>query len=55
MHVSGKIAAVNQAQAGKVLCVWGDAGWGDSVRLGKYRDGRFADDPVSYTHLRYSQ
>jgi ATP-dependent DNA helicase RecQ len=46
MRVSGKIAAANQAQAGKVLCVWGDAGWGDLVRLGKYHDGRFADDLV---------
>jgi ATP-dependent DNA helicase RecQ len=46
LHVSGKIEAVNQAQAGKVLCVWGDAGWGDSVRLGKYHYRRFADDLV---------
>ncbi len=47
MHVSAKIAAVNQAQAGKVLCVWGDAGWGELVRLGKYHEGRFADDLVT--------
>jgi ATP-dependent DNA helicase RecQ len=33
-------------QAGKVLCLWGDAGWGELVRLGKYRDGRFSDDLV---------
>lgn len=47
MAVSGKIPAENQAQPGKVLCVWGDAGWGDLVRLGKYHDGRFADDLVT--------
>jgi ATP-dependent DNA helicase RecQ len=31
---------------GKVLCVWGDAGWGTLVRQGKSRDGRFADQLV---------
>lgn len=33
-------------QPGKVLCVWGDAGWGALVRQGKVRDGRFADQLV---------
>jgi ATP-dependent DNA helicase RecQ len=46
MAVSGKIPAANQSQPGRVLCVWGDAGWGDLVRRGKYHDGRFADDLV---------
>jgi len=46
MRVMGKIATEYQAQLGKVLCVWGDAGWGDLVRRGKYHDGRFADDLV---------
>ncbi len=32
-----------QAQPGKALCVWGDAGWGGLVRQGKYHDGKFAD------------
>lgn len=35
-----------QAQPGKALCVWGDAGWGGLVRRGKYHDGKFADDLV---------
>lgn len=35
-----------RAQPGRVLCVWGDAGWGDLVRKGKYQDGRFADEIV---------
>lgn len=45
-NVSGRIAPDRQAQPGRVLCVWGDAGWGELVRRGKYRDGRFADDLV---------
>jgi ATP-dependent DNA helicase RecQ len=32
---------------GKILCVWGDAGWGKLVRFGKYRDGRFCEDLVT--------
>ena len=44
--VSGRIPKELQAQPGKALCVWGDAGWGASVRLGKYHDGRFSDDLV---------
>ncbi len=35
-----------QAQPGKVLCVWGDAGWGKLVRTGKYRDKVFSDELV---------
>lgn len=34
-------------QPGKILCMWGDAGWGESVRLGKYRDSHFSDDLVT--------
>lgn len=45
--VSGRIDATLQAQPGKALCVWGDAGWGTLVFNGKYRDGRFADDLVA--------
>jgi ATP-dependent DNA helicase RecQ len=44
--VKGSIAAGRQAQPGKALCVWGDAGWGSLVRDGKTCDGRFADDLV---------
>ena len=42
----GKIPADRLAQPGKALSVWGDAGWGELVRVGKYEDGRFADDLV---------
>jgi len=36
-----------QAEPGKALCVWGDAGWGSLVRQGKYHDGYFSDDLVT--------
>ncbi len=42
--LSGRIDPRLQAQPGKALCVWDDAGWGSSVRQGKYRDNRFSDD-----------
>jgi len=41
--VNGKIPPALQAQPGKALCVWGDAGWGAWVRHGKYTQGRFDD------------
>ena len=44
--VKGNIAAGAQAQPGRALCIWGDAGWGNLVRRGKYRDSRFAEDLV---------
>ncbi len=44
--VKGFIAAGQQSQPGKALCVWGDAGWGGLVRQGKYHDGKFAEDLV---------
>lgn len=44
--LAGRIAHEFQAQQGKALCVWGDAGWGSLVRQGKYHDGRFSDDLV---------
>src|SRR5882724_4307644 len=47
LGVKGKIAPEHQLQPGKILCVWGDAGWGDAVRLGKYHDRRFGDDLVA--------
>jgi ATP-dependent DNA helicase RecQ len=47
LQVKGKIEPGHQLQPGKVLCVWGDAGWGTAVRLGKYHDDRFGDDLVS--------
>jgi len=45
--VSGNISGAHQAQTGKALCVWGDAGWGSLVRQGKYRDNYFDDDLVA--------
>ncbi len=42
----GNIPAHLRAEEGRALCLWGDAGWGDLVRQGKQRDGRFADDLV---------
>jgi ATP-dependent DNA helicase RecQ len=34
---------------GRVLCIWGDAGWGDEVARGKYETGRFSDALVDAT------
>lgn len=45
--VRGPISPAHQAEPGKALCVWGDAGWGGLVRQGKYRDHRFSDDLVA--------
>lgn len=42
----GKIPVQLQAEWGRTLCLWGDAGWGELVRNGKQRDGRFADELV---------
>jgi ATP-dependent DNA helicase RecQ len=47
LGVNGRIPAERQAQPGRVLCVWGDAGWGDAVRHGKYREHHFSDELVS--------
>jgi ATP-dependent DNA helicase RecQ len=46
MHQSGRIQPECQAQQGKALCIWGDAGWGQLVRQGKYQNNRFADELV---------
>lgn len=45
--VNGSIAPGHQAQAGKSLCVWGDSGWGDLVRQGKYQHGHFSEELVA--------
>lgn len=45
-NVKGNIPAALQAQEGRALCLWGDAGWGEQVRQGKSKDGRFADELV---------
>lgn len=45
--VKGNIAPHHQAQPGKTLCIWGDAGWGGLVAQGKYQDSRFSDALVA--------
>lgn len=34
-------------EPGRILCVYGDAGWGRLVKHGKYHDGRFGDELVT--------
>ena len=41
------IPVQRQAEPGRALCYWGDAGWSRLVRAGKYDDNRFADELVS--------
>lgn len=45
----GKSSAIPEtlrAQEGRVLCLWGDAGWGGEVARGKYETHRFSDELV---------
>ncbi len=41
-----RIEEQRQAEEGRVLCVWNDAGWGRLVSRGKVKDRRFSDDLV---------
>lgn len=41
------IPAGARSEEGRALSIWGDAGWGDLVRRGKYEDARFHDDLVA--------
>ena len=43
---SGNIPPTSQAEIGRALSLWGDAGWGSLVRRGKYQDNRFSDHLV---------
>ncbi len=43
---TGNIRPELQAQTGRVLCRWGDAGWGDLVAEGKLRTHHFDDQLV---------
>ncbi|HOJ05707.1 MAG TPA: RecQ family ATP-dependent DNA helicase [Bacteroidota bacterium] len=43
----GVIPEALRMQRGRALSRWGDAGWGDMVRRGKYLDGHFHDDLVA--------
>ena len=45
-NLSGRIDINLQAQPGRALCLWNDAGWGGLVRQGKYHDRKFSDDLV---------
>ncbi len=38
---SGRIKPELQAETGKALSLWGDAGWGELVKHGKYKDNHF--------------
>jgi len=44
---SGKIKEDLIASEGRALCLWRDAGWGELVAKGKYKDGFFADELVT--------
>ncbi|MBV5328339.1 MAG: RecQ family ATP-dependent DNA helicase [Chlorobium sp.] len=46
-QVKGKIPVNLQAGHGKALSVWGDAGWGELVRQGKYLDNCYSDRLVT--------
>ncbi len=41
---SGNIRDNLRAELGRALSLWGDAGWGELVKRGKYRDGYFDDE-----------
>ncbi len=41
-----KIPAAQQLLEGRALCLYGDPGWGQLVRSGKYEDGEFDDQLV---------
>ena len=44
--VGGRIPRQYQAETGRALCAWGDGGWANLVRSGKYEHGRFSDELV---------
>ena len=46
---SGKIKPELLAETGKALSLWGDAGWGELVKHGKYQDNHFDDALVEGT------
>jgi ATP-dependent DNA helicase RecQ len=43
----GRITPELQVEPGPAVCIWGDDGWGDVVRRGKWDDGRFDDSLVT--------
>jgi ATP-dependent DNA helicase RecQ len=44
---AGRIRPGLQAAQGYALSMWGDAGWGQLVAVGKYQSGRFSDELVA--------
>jgi len=48
LPVTGKVSESLRAESGRVLAIWGDAGWGELVRAGKYSiTARFDDRLVT--------
>lgn len=41
-----RIPLIHQAEPGRTLSMYGDAGWGNLVKVGKYQTVRFADELV---------
>ncbi len=46
-QLKGNIAVGHRAELGKILSIWGDAGWGELVRTGKYVDHHYSDELVA--------
>ncbi|HUE83668.1 MAG TPA: RecQ family ATP-dependent DNA helicase [Pyrinomonadaceae bacterium] len=46
MIVKGRISDDCQNSEGRCLCFWGDPGWGDLVRKGKYEERHFSDELI---------
>lgn len=45
-RLSGRIQPGLRAEPGRIMSIWGDAGWGSEVRRGKLHDHRFTDTLV---------
>lgn len=46
-NLTGRIPSELRFEPGRVLCRWGDEGWGDLVKAGKYREGAFSNELVA--------
>lgn len=46
LGVKGRIPPEHRLSEGRCLCLWGDPGWGDLVRDGKYKDQNFSGELV---------
>ncbi|MCL2928638.1 MAG: RecQ family ATP-dependent DNA helicase [Trichodesmium sp. MAG_R01] len=49
-NLTGKISKDLQAEIGRSLSLWNDAGWGQFVKKGKYKDNHFEDSLVQATY-----